>query len=96
MKYLLAAIIVSLSLQGCVWNNTTPIKTDVVYVDKLVPVEAAQPPITPRPVLPIEQLTETQKADEGEVAKAYKATVKALEGYATQLEIIIEGYRKKP
>lgn len=56
-----------------------------------VPVQAPQPPEVSRPHLPIADL---KKGDPPPlVERAYAASVKALQGYAGQLEQIIDGYR---
>ena len=46
-----------------------------------------------RPELIISSLTAANNVDPGKVVKAYKATVKQLEQYATTLEIGFDGYR---
>jgi hypothetical protein len=48
------------------------------------------PPEITRPALPIHNMTPEQEAVDGEVAKNWKATVKILQGYALELETIVE------
>lgn len=45
-----------------------------------------------QPLLPIHQMTPDQLADEGEVAKHYKATVRVLLGYIGELETSLKSY----
>lgn len=47
-----------------------------------------------RPDMPIEQMTDNQKQSPGEVAKRYKATIKALQGYISELETQLDNYKK--
>lgn len=65
-----------------------PIKKDIQKVYIAVPVvpEVQKPS---RPELPIDQMTPDQKSSDGEVAKHYAATVKALQGYIFELEEIV-------
>lgn len=82
MKYLLLAL---LMLSGCSTMGV-PVQVDVPVM--------APPPALPkieRPVLPIDQLV--PGSDPGRVMRSYAATVMILQGYARQLEVILDGYR---
>jgi len=81
-----------LFLAGC---DPMRVKTEVVYVDKAVPIEVPPPPTVERPKLVVWELTPEQEQDIGELVKAYKISIKQLQGYAEQLERILDGYRKK-
>jgi hypothetical protein len=63
----------------------------VVQVQVPVPVPCPEPPAVSRPALPIAQLQ--AGASIQEVLRAYAATVALLEGYAGQLETLLDGYR---
>jgi hypothetical protein len=78
----------SLVLVGCGCKEKT-IKTEVQkqYVDVLY---CPAPPEINRPALPIHTMTPDQKKSDGEVVKHYKATVKTLQGYAVELETIVD------
>ena len=78
----------SLVLVGCSCKEDT-IRTEVQkqYVDVLY---CPAPPEISRPVLPIHTITPEEKQNDGEIAKHYKATVKTLQGYAIELESIVD------
>ncbi|HEX7121859.1 MAG TPA: hypothetical protein VF178_05755, partial [Gemmatimonadaceae bacterium] len=61
----------------------------------LVPVAlpCPPPPATARPALPIADLKPGDPPDR--VVKAYAATVRVLQGYAAELEQLLEGYRER-
>jgi len=69
-------------LSGCSFFKTK-VKIQEVYVPLLY---CPAPTKIERPDLQIHNLTPEQLKSDGEVAKAYKATVRALEGYADVLE----------
>lgn len=99
MKQLIIAAALALALTGCgtvagVTSHITPSKCDPVYVKIPVPINPPQPPVVQRPVLAIYQLSSADSKNPAKVAKAYKATVKSLQGYSSQLEIILNGYRQ--
>lgn len=98
MKHLIIAAVLALTLTGCgtvagVTGHITPSKCDPVYVKVPVPINPPQPPVVQRPALAIYQLSSADSKNPAKVAKAYKATIKSLQGYASQLEIILNGYR---
>lgn len=74
---------------GCAWRVRTEVQE--VYVPI---VHCPAPPVIERPELPIHNMTPEQQKHPGEVVKHYKATVKDLQGYAQQLERILEEYDK--
>lgn len=91
MKRIILLLPFLLILTGCPGN----VKTEVVEVK--IPVSSCPAPKEVlRPTLPIDSLSTTDAADPGKVAQAYKATVRALIGYAQELEQILEGYKKAP
>ena len=75
---------------GCM-PGTVKLRTEVqqVYVPLLY---CRAPPDILRPALPIHQLTDADADDPGKVVVHYKATVKVLEGYITELEAIVKQY----
>jgi len=90
MKY---ALILSLLLAGC--GTTQPIeRTTTVEVKVPVPTPIPAPPDSVRPELMIYQLTDADNKNPGKVVQYYKASIKQLQGYAEQLETVIDGYRK--
>lgn len=61
--------------------------------ESLVPIlYCPSPPRVERPALPIETITNIDNKDPGIVAKKYKATIKALQGYSIQLEEALKSY----
>lgn len=92
MKKILTFIAI-VALTGCATNpnkiditsNVKPIAVPIVY--------SPAPPVVERPTLPHLTMTPEQVASDGEVAKAYAASVAALLGYATQLEDIVKQYK---
>lgn len=66
---------------------------DLVVQESLVPIlYCPAPPKIERPALPIETLTDVDNQNPGLVAKKYKATIKALQGYSVELEEILKSY----
>lgn len=89
VKHIALALIV-LSTSGCFWNTKPPV---IEIQEVKVPIlYCPPPPAVERPELPIHQMTDQQKRNAGEVVKHYKATVKELQGYALQLERVLEQY----
>lgn len=77
-------------LAGC-FPNKRPQEVQIQTVN--VPIlYCPAPPQVERPALPIHEMTPEQRHNAGEVVKHYKATVKTLQGYALELERIIEQY----
>jgi len=87
---LLAIIGLALGLTAC-GPGTIKLRTEVqeVYVPLLY---SPAPPEITRPELPISELTDEDIEDPGKVVIYYKATVKILEGYITELETIVNQY----
>jgi len=80
-------------LTGCFATTTIKVKTEVQ--ETLVPVlYCPAPPQIERPILPIHTLTEEDLRKDGMVAKSYKATVKALMGYAKEQEAALAEFGK--
>lgn len=70
-------------------------KIKTVIEKQHVPVPSVPlPPETNRPVLRTEVLTDEEKQNKGEVAKAYKISIKQLQQYSSILEQIIGEYRR--
>lgn len=79
-------------MAGCV---SEPIKINTDVKEIYVPViYSPAPPVIKRPELPIHSMTETELTEDGTVVKYYKATVKALMGYAKELENALDEYDK--
>lgn len=77
-------------LSGCALTQE---RVRVEYRDVVKPVlTCPAPPTITRPHLPIDDLTEEDKKNPDKVAKAYKATVKVLQGYGIQLETALKKY----
>lgn len=97
MKRLLIIGALALALTGCAATGpidmAQPSVCQPVEVKVPIPIPPAAPPTVVRPSLPINNLKKNDSP--AKVAKAYKATVKALEGYSAELELIIDGYRVK-
>lgn len=94
---IIALLTIALSACGSLAQHTgsiVPSKGDAVLVKVPVPIAPPAPPVVARPALAIEQLRKGDEKNPAKVVKAYKATVKSLEGYSEQLEIILDGYRK--
>lgn len=81
------ALILMLILAGCA---TTP---HAVTATLPVAVPCPPPPVITRPALPLAQLTATSTPDA--VMRAYVASVTLLQGYARQLERLLDGYRSE-
>lgn len=92
MKNLLILIAI-FALAGCASNpnrinitsNVKPIAVPIVY--------SPAPPVVERPTLPHLVMTPDQVLSDGEVVKAYAASVAALLGYSKQLESIVKQYK---
>ena len=80
-------------LGGCTRARTVT-RTEVVEVRVPIPVEAPAPPLLVRPALPIAELAPS--STDGEVARAYLATVVLLQLYAAELEALLDAYRPAP
>lgn len=72
-----------LALSGCA--SQPPV------VSMPVPVKVTPPPILSRPALPIATLP--ANAGVGAQIGAWAATVEILQGYAAELEVLLDGYR---
>lgn len=71
------------------------VREHVVFQEVKVPVYVVvEPPVVQRPELEISTLSEEQKKDPGELAKAHKITIKQLQQYSENLEKIIEKQRE--
>ena len=86
MKRILTILLFSLLLGACSLLPMAP------TAEIPIAVPCTVPPIVVRPHLQISDLTETDGADV--VIRAYVSTVVTLEGYASSLEILLNGYRK--
>lgn len=83
-------VVLMLLLNACT-NDTIRIRSEVQ--ESFVPVFYCPAPTIPtRPVLFIQQLSQTQLSHPGEVAKHYSATIQQLLGYSRQLELELQKY----
>jgi hypothetical protein len=79
-----------IGLTGCITptprvvTETVPISIPVLY--------CPAPPEFTRPELALDPARDGQQMSDGELVKAYNATIVALQGYATQLETALQGY----
>lgn len=81
-----------LLLTGC---GADPIKFTTEVKETFVPIlYSPKAPIIKRPELAIHNMTAEQVKKDGEVAKHYKATVKALMGYSEELKKALDNYDK--
>lgn len=71
--------------------GSLPTKTEIQYVDRPI-LFCPAPPVTERPILLIDQLTDEDKKDPGKVAQIYKAAIKQLTNHVEELELIIDRY----
>jgi len=77
-------------LTGCA-SNPVPVVTDTIEVH--VPLlYCPAPPIISRPDLPIHNMTPAQQADDGEVAKHWKATIRVLIDHSKNQEAALDEY----
>lgn len=82
----LAALLALLALSGCATQTRT------VRVEIPVAAECPAPPGIARPYLPSADLA---TENPGDVIRACVGTVEALQGYAMELEAIVNGYRRR-
>jgi len=83
--------IVILTISGCFGKKPIEITTDVK--EQMVEIlYSPAPPVIIRPELPIHQMTPEQLAIDGVVVKYYKATIKTLIGYSTELRTALDKY----
>lgn len=83
-----------LLVSGCATTQTGG-RTELITVPHVVQVECPTPREVTRPSLAIDQLSVDDAKDAGKIVQAYKATVLQLQGYALELETIIDGYRSQ-
>ena len=87
-----ALILVAFFIVGC-GGKQIRIRSEVQEVQ--VPLlYCPAPPGISEPSLPIHNMTPEQLADEGEVVKHYKATVKTLLGYIDEQQKALESYNE--
>lgn len=77
----ITALAVSLMITGCA--TTTP---------TIITAECPSPPQIERPKMQVLELNETSTP--GDVIMSHRVDIKALQGYAEQLEELLEAYRK--
>jgi len=89
---IIALILVAFFIVGC-GGKQIRIRSEVQEVQ--VPLlYCPAPPELSEPSLPIHNMTPDQAADDGEVVKHYKATVKTLLGYIDELEKGLQSYNE--
>lgn len=81
---ILLGILTGCSSMESINTQTVTQKVPILYCPRPISVE--------RPDLPINNMTDSQKRNIGELAKYYKASVKVLLGYSSELEEIIKQY----
>ena len=90
MKKIIIAMMLVVLMTGCA-SKQVRIRSEVQEVQ--VPLlYCPAPPVISEPSLPIHNMTPDQLADDGEVVKHYKATVKTLIGYIDELEKGLQSY----
>jgi len=88
----LTILILCSTLVAC---GSNPTKVHTEYKKTYVPIYTVpKPPEAERPVLQIEALTEEQKKDAGEVAKAMTISIAQLKDYIAVLERILNKYKE--
>ena len=87
IKLGVVSMVMLLVLSGCwPWNT----RDKEVYVDRYVPIPyVPTPPKVERPEYYASTLTEEQRTDIGELAKAYVISTQELKNYASNLELVI-------
>jgi len=91
MIKIIAAVTLIMFVTACGGGKQIRIRSEVQEVQ--VPLlYCPAPPVISEPSLPIHNMTPEQLADEGEVVKHYKATVKTLIGYIDELQQGLESY----
>lgn len=80
-------------LAGCCTTLPPIERTTTVEVKVPVSVPIPAPKEVVRPSLMISQLTAADKTNPGKVIQYYQASIKQLQGYAAELEAVIDGYR---
>ena len=90
----LLALALGAWLAGCARARPVPVPV-VETVEVRVPVAAPcpPPPAAVRPLLPVARIDST--TSDGEVAQLYAATVLVLQGYAAELERLLDAYRPR-
>ena len=85
-------VIALIFLTGC-FSNKRPQEIQIQRVN--IPIlYCPSPPTIERPILPIHKMTPQQTHNPGELVKHYKATIKILQGYALELEQVVNQYGK--
>lgn len=88
MGKIIIALLLVVSLSGCVTEHTTRAK-----IVKIPIIICPVPEHTEIPVLAIEALTEEDKGDWEKIAKSYAVTIIRLQAYSKDLREQIEVYR---
>lgn len=86
MKKILFFLITMFMLSACA-SAPPPITAELP-----IAVPCHEPPVIVRPHLQISDLKDTDAPDV--VIRAYVMTVETLKGYASSLEVLLDGYRK--
>lgn len=97
MTRLLLILVALASLTGCTGasrSTRTLVRTETVEVRVPVRIPCPAPPPVVRPGIALMDLTEA--STDGEVARAYLATVVALVAYTQELERLLDSYRGAP
>ena len=82
-------LIIGAALIGLVGCSGLPSKVET-QIEKVPVISCPKPPVVPRPILPIETITDTD--DYGTVAVKEHASLVELMDYAKQLEQVIQFY----
>ena len=85
MKRLGLIMVVALTLCGCAHTTPAPV---------IITAPCPSPPIVTRPHLPAADLT--ANSSPADVMRALIASQQLLQGYAAELETILDGYRTAP
>ena len=89
-RVLLVALALALALGAC-RTARPPAVVETVEVAVPVPAECPAPPSVARPALPIGALR--PGSEPADVARAYVATIVALQTYAAEIERLLAAYR---
>lgn len=84
-----------LALAGCATTVPPIERTTTIEVRVPVIVPIPPPKEVVRPQLVIFSLVDRDNLDPGKVVQYYQASIKQLQGYAVELETIIDGYRQQ-
>lgn len=94
MRTLIFALTLLATGCGTVAKKDTPDPVQIQRVPQIITAECPTPKDVTRPALLINLLSDEDKNDAGKIAQAYKATILQLQRYSSELETMLDAYRK--